>query len=278
MSKELPFFKLEASGNDFVVVDNRRAALKDPVKFTRQVCAPHTGVGADGVLLLEKSRKQAFKMRIINSDGSEAEACGNGFRCISLFAHKKLGLPAKFEFESLSGVIQANVKGSRIRVRMAKPKDYRAEGELSVAGNRLHYSFINTGVPHTVIFVNNLRGIDVALLGRAIRYHEDFKPKGTNVNFVEIKDKHSIHVRTYERGVEQETLACGSGSTASAIISALHGRTQAPVKVKTSGGEILTIDFKVRGKEVTEAYLEGGARFVFEGKLCPFPEVKNNHA
>ena len=269
MSKEMPFYKMEASGNDFVVVDNRRGLLKDPVAFTRQVCTPHTGVAADGVLLVEKSRKARFKMRIINSDGSEAEACGNGFRCIALFAHKVLGFPAQFEFETLSGIIQGSVRGGRIRVRMAKPRDYHNQSEIVVLGHRLHYSFINTGVPHTVIFVNKLASIEVAKLGRAIRFHDTFKPKGTNVNFVEVKGKHLIHVRTYERGVEQETLACGSGSTASALISSIRGMTQAPVKVKTSGGEMLTIDFKLAGEAPREVFLEGAARIVFEGKLYP---------
>ena len=278
MSKGLQFYKMEASGNDFVVVDNRERVLKDPIAFTRQVCAQHTGIGADGVLLVEKARRAAFKMRIINSDGSEAEACGNGFRCIALFAHEKLGFPARFDFESLSGVIQATVKGGRIRVRMAKPKEFQKDRDIEVLGHRLHYSFINTGVPHTVILVNKLATMDVANLGRAIRQHSTFKPKGTNVNFVQVKDTHNLQVRTYERGVEQETLACGSGSTAAALISTIRGLTKAPVRVKTSGGEILTIDFKLAGSEAREVFLEGAARFVFEGKLCSVPETRRKAA
>lgn len=268
MPSILTFYKLEASGNDFVVVDNRKGVVKSIKDFTRKVCALHTGIGADGVLLLEKSRKADFKMRILNSDGSEAEACGNGFRCIAYFAHKVLGFPKKFEFETLAGIIQATIKSTGVRVRMGKPVDYREKGELQALDSRIHYSFLNTGVPHTVIFVPDLKKVDVNKLGAAIRYHKAFKPKGTNVNFVQVKGKKKIHVRTYERGVEHETLACGTGSTASAIISALQGLTKAPVSVKTSGGETLTIDFKITGKnDIKDVFLEGEARIVFEGKL-----------
>lgn len=266
MARLLNFFKMEASGNDFIVIDNRKKAVKDPRRFTRKVCASHTSVGADGVLLLEASRKAAFKMRIINADGSEAEACGNGFRCIALFAHKKLGLPSRFKFQTGAGIVEAGIRGRKVRVLMTQPKDSH-ENELQVAGNRLHYSFINTGVPHAVIFVHGLDKVDVLKLGRAVREHAAFKPKGTNVNFVEVTGLRAIRVRTYERGVEQETLACGTGSTAAAIISALMGYAKPPVRVKTTGGETLIIDFKISGKKVSDVFLEGDARFVYEGKM-----------
>ena len=263
----LSFYKMEASGNDFVVVDNRKQAIKDPIAFAKRVCTPHTAVGADGVLLLEKSRKADFKMRIVNSDGSEAEACGNGFRCIALFAKEKLGYPSRFKFESLAGVIEARVSGKKVCVELVKPTGLKRNIEIQVLGHRLHYSFINTGVPHAVIFVEGLPKIDVENLGRAIRYHKDFQPRGTNVNFVEVKNQKEIHVRTYERGVENETLACGTGSTASAILSSLAGYTKPPIRVKTSGGEILIIDFKRAGDKITQTTLEGDVRFVYEGKL-----------
>ncbi|MFA7001423.1 MAG: diaminopimelate epimerase, partial [Candidatus Omnitrophota bacterium] len=261
--KGIRFHKMVASGNDFVVVDNRRRIVRNPVAFTRAVCAAHTGAAADGVLLVEPSRKTAFKMRIYNSDGSQAEACGNGFRCIARYGKEILGLPARFRFESLSGTIEANVTGSTVRVQLVEPSDYRVRRELVVFGHRLHYSFINTGVPHAVIFVAGLEKIDVDHLGRAIRRHESFQPKGTNVNFVEVKGRSRIEVRTYERGVEAETLACGTGSTASAVVSALSGYARPPVEVKTRGGEILTIDFKIRGRKISGVTLEGKARFVY---------------
>lgn len=257
-----------ASGNDFIVIDNRRKVVAGAVNLARKLCSLHIAIGADGVLLLENSRKAAFKMRIINSDGSEAEACGNGFRCIALYARKILKLPVAFRFESLSGLIEAKVLADDcVRVRLIQPHDLRLRGELIVSGKRLHYSFINTGVPHTVIFVEGLQKINVAQLGKAIREHKDFKPKGTNVNFAQVRSKDGMDVRTFERGVEAETLACGTGSTASAVVSALLGYTRPPVAVKTRGGEVLTIDFKIRNKKPEQVTLEGQARFVFEGKI-----------
>ncbi len=267
MAKQVPFYKMVASGNDFVVIDNRKKAVQDPKALARKICAWHTGVGADGILLFENSRKADFKMRIVNSDGSEAEACGNGFRCIARYAHEKMGYPKEFSFESLAGVIHARIKGERICVEMVRPSDVRMREEIQVSGHRLHYSFLNTGVPHAVIFVEGLKKIDVENLGRAVRYHDHFKPRGTNVNFVEVKGRNAIEVRTYERGVESETLACGTGSTASAVASALLGYVQPPVAVKTSGGEILTIHFRRDKNQVANVTLEGEANFVFEGKL-----------
>lgn len=266
--KTINFHKMVASGNDFIVIDNRRKIVKDARKLARELCPFHTSVGADGILLLEPSRKAAFKMRIVNSDGSEAEACGNGFRCIALYARQILKLPASFRFESLSGLIDAKVGArNQVQVRLIQPKDLKLGGELIVGGNRLHYSFINTGVPHVVIFVEGLEKINVNELGKAVREHADFKPKGTNVNFVQVRTNRSIEVRTFERGVEAETLACGTGSTASAIISGLMGYARQPVAVKTRGGEILTIGFKVRDKKPDAVTLAGKAQFVFEGKV-----------
>lgn len=267
--KSLTFYKMVASGNDFIVIDNRKGLFKNPVKRTAEVCKLHTGVGADGVLLFEKSKKADFKMRIINSDGSEAEACGNGFRCIALYAKEKMGYPSSFSFESLAGIIKAQVKGKNVRVQMVNPSGLRLRAQLQVDGHRLHYSFINTGVPHAVVFVQGLEKIDVLNLGRAIRYHHDFKPKGTNANFVEVKGARDIQVRTYERGVENETLACGTGSTASAIISGLSGYVKSPVRVHTRGGEVLTVDFERGGRDenLKNVTLEGEASFVYEGKL-----------
>ena len=266
MKTATPFFKMMASGNDFVVIDNRSGQIRDGIKFAQKACSLHTGIGEDGVLLFEKSKKADFKMRIINSDGSEAEACGNGFRCIARYAREIQKYPAEFKFESLSGLITANIlPANRVKVQLIKPHGFY-EDEIQVNGHRLHFAFINTGVPHTVIFTEGLSKMDVAGLGRAIRFHEEFQPKGTNVNFVEVTGTHDIRVRTYERGVENETLACGTGSTASSIISAIQGYCKPSVNVKTSGGELLTVDFKIRGKNIEQVFLEGESHFVYEGK------------
>lgn len=267
MTQQIEFYKMVASGNDFVVIDNRKDSVTDPVRFAREVSRPHTGIGADGVLLVENSKKADYKIRIFNPDGSEAEACGNGFRCVALLASRKLGFPKNHRFESLAGIIDAVVKGGRVRVRLVDPREYRDRDKLALNGRELHYHFIRVGVPHVVVFVEGLSKIPVVEIGREIRYHPRFRPAGTNVNFVEIEGPDAIAVDTYERGVEQNTLACGTGSTASAIVSARAGYVKPPVHVKTRGGETLTVDFTQEGDTIKEVYLEGEARLVFEGKL-----------
>lgn len=265
-SPKICFYKMVATGNDFVVVDNREKAVGDVVSFAREVCQRQRGVGGDGLLLIETSQRGDFKMRIFNADGSEAEACGNGFRCAALLAHERLGFPKKHRFESLAGIIDAEVKGNRVRIRLMDPKEFKGREEMKVNGRVLHYYFIRVGVPHVVVFVEGLSKVPVFEIGREIRYHPRFQPAGTNVNFVEVTGPASIHVETYERGVEQNTLACGTGSTASAIVSSIVNGLQAPVRVKTRGGEILTVDFTKKGERVQDVYLEGEAKFVFEGK------------
>jgi len=263
----IPFYKMVASGNDFVVVDNRRKAVRNVSAFTREICALHQGAGADGVLLFEGSSRADFKMRIINSDGSEAAACGNGFRCIALYAREIMKRPPAMKFESGSGLIEANVRtGGVVRVQLVKPKIFEMNGTVEVLGRQIHYSFLDTGVPHAVVFVEGISKLDVVGIGRAMRYHKRFKPAGTNVNFVEIKNAKEIMVRTYERGVENETLACGTGSTASAVISVLKGYVKAPVTARTRGGELLTIDMELKNGEIQKTFLQGKARFVYKGE------------
>lgn len=256
-----------ASGNDFVVVDNRRGIVRDPIAFTRKICRPHQDVGADGVLLFENSKRANFKMRIINLDGSEAAACGNGFRCIALYAHDILKYSSRMHFESGSGLIEAEVgPKDQIRVQLVKPKVFEMEGSLEVRKRRFHFTFLDTGVPHVVIFTEDLEKVDVFEIGKTIRQHAHFQPFGTNVNFVEVKSKKEIAVRTYERGVENETLACGTGSTASAVASVLKGHVESPVSVLTRGGEKLRIDMQRKNGEITKVFLEGKAQFVYKGE------------
>ncbi|MFH0984673.1 MAG: diaminopimelate epimerase [Candidatus Omnitrophota bacterium] len=267
MRNSIPFYKMVASGNDFVVVDNRRKAVKDPVAFARRICRLHQGVGADGLLLFENSKKTNFKMRILNPDGSEASACGNGFRCIARYAHDVLKYSSRMHFESGSGPIEAEV-GSKdsVRVQLVQPRIFEMEGILEADKRRLSYAFLDTGVPHVVIFSEDLEKVDVFEIGKAVRGHARFQPFGTNVNFVEVRSKKEIAVRTYERGVENETLACGTGSTASAVISVLKGHVHSPVSVLTRGGEKLRIDIQKKGDEVAKVFLEGKVQFVYKGE------------
>ncbi|MFA5167083.1 MAG: diaminopimelate epimerase [Candidatus Omnitrophota bacterium] len=267
MKNSIPFYKMVASGNDFVVVDNRRGAVKDATAFAREICRSHLGAGADGLLLFENSKKANFKMRILNSDGSEAAACGNGFRCIALYAHDILKYSSRMNFESGSGLIEAEVgQKNQIKVQLVKPRVFERDGIVEVCKHRLHYAFLDTGVPHVVIFVEGLEKVEVFEIGRAIRNHTHFQPFGTNVNFVEVKSKKEIKVRTYERGVENETLACGTGSTASAVVSVLKGYTEPSVNVLTQSGEKLRIEMQRKGDEITKVFLEGKARFVYKGE------------
>ncbi len=260
------FHKMVASGNDFILIDNRNQLIRDPKSFAKKVCPAHTSVGADGVLLLEPSKKADYFLRVINSDGSEAEACGNGYRLAGLFANQILKAPKKVTFETLAGDINVEVNGVAAKVLMAQPKDFRPDVRFSVGGREVHSAFINTGVPHVVIFAEGLEAVPVFELGRAIRYHDHFKPAGTNVNFVSVTGENRLQIRTYERGVEEETLACGTGSVAAAIVAVLTNRVSAPVEVETKGG-VLKIYFDRTDGFVRNVYLEGDAKFVYEGKL-----------
>ena len=270
------FAKLQGSGNDFVVIDNRdgkveeflRSLNLDIKEFVKRVCAFHTGVGADGLILIEnpENPENHFKWQFFNSDGSVAEMCGNGSRCAVRFAFDEGIVGKEVRFETLAGVIRAYVLdgGKRIKVQLTPPKDYR-EVSLSLDTQSIEGYFINTGVPHFVAVVNDLEKIDVIKLGRAIRFHPEFQPKGTNVNFIEREGEDAIRIRTYERGVEGETLACGTGATASAIVAYKNGIvSKKPVRVLTKGGEVLAIDFDDEFKEV---FLEGRVVRVFDGFL-----------
>lgn len=259
-----------ASGNDFLVIDNRKKIVRDAKKFAAEVCRPHLGVGADGVLLIEPSQKADFFMRIVNADGSEAEACGNGYRCVGLYAHELLKFPKSMRVETLAGEIKIDVNSKTVRAKMADPTEYREKVEipnLETSGRTLHAAFINTGVPHVVIFTEGLDQTPVVELGHAIRHHKIFQPRGTNVNFAEVAGKNLLSIRTYERGVEDETLACGTGTVAGAIVANLTGRVEVPVQVKTKSGEILKVYFERSGNRIQNVFLEGTAKFVFEGRM-----------
>jgi diaminopimelate epimerase len=267
--KEQAFYKMSGAGNDFVVLDNRSGGVSgDLGAFSAHVADRKRGVGADGVLLLEKSPRKHFRMRYFNADGSEADMCGNGGRCIARFANLMGAAPLKMEFENLAGDFEASVlEDGQVVLRMTKPHSLKLDLDLAVDGKIHRGHFINTGVPHLVVPVPDAAAVDVAGLGPKLRYHEAFAPKGTNVNFVQVLGPDSIKVRTYERGVEGETLACGTGSVASAVVMARLGRVGAPVAVTTSGGDILSIGFSLAGDEAADVTLKGQAEVTFQGTL-----------
>ncbi|MDP2912286.1 MAG: diaminopimelate epimerase [Candidatus Omnitrophota bacterium] len=257
---KLNFTKMVGAGNDFIILDS---GVKSFSKLARQLCDRKTGIGADGALILEKSKIADFKMRIFNADGSEAEMCGNGLRCAVLFIGKN-----KTSVETKAGIYDGEITAeNRVKIRMENPKDLRRDFSIKVNLRDLKVNYINTGVPHVVIFVEGLGKIDVNAIGRAVRYHKEFEPKGANVNFVEIVDEGNIKVRTYERGVEGETLACGTGSVAAAIISRVKGEgLRVKVNVHTQGG-VLRVEFNKIGNKFKDVYLEGEAKIVFEGGI-----------
>jgi len=263
----IKFAKLSASGNDFVVIDNRRDILScDRNTFARNVCRQKFGVGADGFLLLEKSGKADFRMRIYNSDGSEAEMCGNGIRCAGFFAFRRGIAKEKMEVETLAGVIDVTVNDTLVKANLGKPVGVKLNLTVSLNGRSYSVHSVNTGVPHAVIFNET----DVAGLGPLIRRHQIFGAAGTNADFVGVLSRNKLKVRTFERGVEAETLACGTGAAASAFVSFKLGMTGFPAEIETSGGEIVTIYFDDKTGSV---FLEGHVNFIFEGNL--FQEEKN---
>jgi diaminopimelate epimerase len=306
---KVEFSKMVASGNDFVVVDQRRNQYLNRLDtFASKICDRKYGIGADGLLLLEKSQKADVKMRIFNPDGSEPKMCGNGLRCIGLWFNSKIKnqkSPAKagsrlppqrnpatggkrrekiIRIETKAGIVQAQVISNKVnptrkrslkveglsrgvRVKMGEPKDVKLDLPIKIVKQTIKANFINTGVPHTVIFVEGLDRIDVVDIGRQVRFYKRFMPEGTNVDFVQIIDDNNIKLRTYERGVENETLACGTGAVASALILAIRYSLPATqtINVHTKSAEILKVKFTRINRKFKNIWLEGEARVVYSG-------------
>ncbi|MGE5702896.1 MAG: diaminopimelate epimerase [Clostridia bacterium] len=269
----IPFRKMNGCGNDFIVIDNRTGIMNeiDLPSFVRRVCQRRVSLGADGVMLVEPSATADFTMRYFNADGSEGEMCGNGARCISRFAYLIGAAPASMCFQTLDGLYAAQIEDEGVSVRFP-PLDLdtvKLHQTSSFDGQTVTYHFTHVGVPHAVVFVEHadqMSVADVIQLGRAMRHDTSVFPHGSNVNFVEVLDPDTLRVRTYERGVEDETLACGSGSTASAIVSYLLGKVSSSVRVQVNGG-MLHIRFSQRGECMDDITLAGEARTIAVGEL-----------
>jgi len=266
--KGIPFSKLNGSGNDFLLIDNREGVMGDVDRpaFVAKVCDRSRSVGADGVILIEPSRKADFRWDFYNADGSRAEMCGNGGRCAARFAVARRIAGRELSFETIAGTIHATVRGRCVKLQMTRPTGLAVDRTLSLRGKKYTYSFLDTGVPHAVLFVQDVSKADVTGVGRGIRTHPAFAPRGTNVDFVQLKDG-ELWVRTYERGVEAETLACGTGAVASGILASVHGIADPPVPVRTRGGEKLTIHFDPERKDFGEVYLEGDTSWSCDGRI-----------
>ena len=269
--KQIPFTKMSAAGNDFIIIDNREDILasKRADECARKVCRRKLSAGADGLILIEESRKAAFKWRFYNADGSEAEMCGNGGRCAAKFAYLRKIAPSALTFETLAGIIKAEVQGERVKLELPLPYNLTRNLKLNLDGTDYLVDVITVGVPHVVMYVEDLANCEVVKQGKIIRFAEYFQPEGTNVNFVNIKHGSNIAIRTYERGVEDETLACGTGAVASALITHEEKGVKSPVSVLTKGGEILTVHFTKENDYLKEVFLEGSANLIYEGELYP---------
>jgi len=274
VSTNLKIVKMSGSGNDFILFDHRSKPFSDAVmiRLTRLLCRRGLAVGADGMIFIEPSERFDFKWRFFNADGSEAEMCGNGGRCAARFA-RMIGMAgAEMTFETIAGPIQARVEGRVVKLQLPVPRDIRMDQEIVLGDRRFPVDFINTGVPHTLLWVEELEALDISELGPQIRFHPHFQPAGTNVNFVRREEDHTLSLRTYERGVEAETLACGTGAVAAASIAYRKGWVRSPVAVRTRGGEILVVHLEedLHGG-IGAVYLEGMVTLVFQGEV--FPEV-----
>lgn len=289
----MKFTKMSATGNDFIVIDNRRGVVRSRAGFARKHCPGHFAVGADGVILIERVkesksqsvreprlrqdfggqvggqassqriRKNDFRMRIFNPDGSEAEMCGNGARCAAVFAYTNSIAKKQMVFQTLAGNIRASVCRDSAVMGMEGPGNMQLNKKIKVRGKNINVHHIDTGVPHTVIIRSGIDKLDLPVLSPPIRFNRAF-PRGTNVDYVQILNRHRIKMRTYERGVEAETLACGTGALASAIISALLGHTAPPLDVVVPGG-LLRVYFDM--DPVRNVRLEGEAKIVYEGTI-----------
>jgi len=265
----LTFTKMNGAGNDFVVLDNRDGKLALDKAQIARLCDRHRGVGSDGLLAVEPAQNGAdYRMRYYNSDGGEAEMCGNGARCFARFAQRISGQTRDISFETQAGVIRAKFFGELVQIQMSEPHSLRLNDTLEVAGETHKVHSVNTGVPHAVVFMDDLENVDVRKLGAGLRYHTHFAPKGTNANFAKKLDAQTIAIRTYERGVEDETLACGTGMVACALIFHELTGAESPVSVIVRGGDTLKIGFQKDGDTYRSVTLTGPADFAFEGQIA----------
>ncbi len=256
---KINFYKYQGTGNDFIMIDNRNSTFpKNDVKFIHKLCDRRFGIGADGLILLEHSAKNDFTMVYLNADGNEGSMCGNGGRCIVAFAKQLNIIEEETTFEAVDGLHFASIKNDNISLQMTN---------IDTIEEYNDYSFLNTGSPHHVSFNDNIGNINVRKLGAKIRYGAPYFKEGANVNFAEQISDNLFKVRTYERGVEDETLACGTGVTAVAIAANKTNKTKANnINIEVLGGH-LEVSFHREGDLFKNVFLKGSAQLVFEGNI-----------
>jgi len=258
------FMKITGSGNDFVLFNNLTQNIKNRRHLAIQVCKPKYGIAADGAIFLEKSKKADYRMRIFNPDGSEAEMCGNGLRCLIRFIHEEnLSQKRTFFIETGAGIYKTLIDGVDVSVEMFIVGEPRFNIDVKSDKKKFIVHLVNTGVPHVIIIVDNIENIDVKKYGPLIRYHKIFQPAGVNVDWLQIVNRHLGKIRTYERGVEAETLACGTGIVASVICAAKLGKFSSPVRIQARSGEKLTVSFL---NDFSQILFRGKTKLIFEGQ------------
>lgn len=262
----ISFSKYSGCGNDFILIDNRNCFFQEG-QLVQDLCHRHQGIGADGVILLEKSKQCDFRMRIFNSDGSEAEMCGNGIRCLMMFI-QELGLnKPECKIETMHRQLFIQITDGKVVTHMGNALDIRWDLQLTIQSQLIEVHYLNTGVPHAVHFVDHVDRVNIAQIGPQIRHHPLFGEKGTNVNFVQLLDTQKIKIRTFERGVEAETQACGTGASAAALAAVIQKALQPPITVIFASGEEIIIDLIKHDTLPTEIIQIGPARCVYKGQF-----------
>lgn len=259
---KIPFWKMHGAGNDFILADDRALAFPAAdAPFIARLCNRRRGIGSEGLLLIQPSASADFRMRFFNPDGSEADMCGNGARCIAKLAHEIGAAPADMRIETAAGAVRAEILPAGVRLHLPPPKAWRMHLSIAWENREIPLHFVHAGVPHAVAVVADLAAVDVPALGLAIRRHALFAPAGTNADFIRILGPHALAIRTYERGVEAETLACGTGIAAAALVAEKLGLVRAPVQVATAGGDTLEVS-------TSPFTLAGPAEHSFRGEVA----------
>lgn len=259
---------MHGAGNDFILSDDREGLFPAADRaWLNRIANRRTGVGCEGIILIQRSNSADFRMRFFNPDGSEVDMCGNGARCVARLAYEIGAAPAKMSIETGAGILRAEMFTDQILLYMTAPHDWRLRRHVGTSAGDMDYSFVNSGVPHVVVPVADLDGVDVRRHGAEIRYNHDFAPAGTNANFIHVTGSHSLRIRTYERGVEDETLACGTGIVASALVAGKLGLVQAPVAVTCASGDVLKVNYTLTPDSAENVTLLGPAAHVFQGSM-----------
>lgn len=273
-SAKVAFAKYSGCGNDFIIME-APPCPEDTGLLATALCSRKQGIGADGLIILSPAQKGDFRIAFFNADGSEAEMCGNGARSAVHYFHTKNPQQRFYTFETKERLLKAEVHESEVAISMGEVLAIELRKELFINRTKLPLVSMNTGVPHALLFTDDLEAIDMETMGKKVRYHSSFAPAGTNFSAVKMT-KDQVLIRTYERGVEAETLACGTGATAAAIAAALLFNVAPPVKVKVRSGDTLTIDFSLAAGKPAGVKLSGPCHEVFRGEIA-LQDIKARH-